>query len=962
MARSRKCLRGLFSVALQLLRHVSRAWNRPLALKSAGYGAAVATGSDSARAFLEEPDDKFKYNGCCRAGAPSRERNLSMKKMIWPVLVLILAGCSSQVQKTPVTGFSTAGHTVYDLRPATVEPAGGRVVITAAYDGSVLCYRASGELLWQASAGGSFPLDMAVADIDGDNLDETLIASADGSLYAIDHDGQPLWKFVRTPPLYRVCVARSRSGAPVILTGGVEQVLYALSPAGKILRSLKLEHVIRHLRAGNILGDGRQYAAVSTATSGLSGDLSLLLIAPENLKILWRKSNLGSFAHNSGKRFFSMVVFDRDGDGKEEIILSNSWGEHGHIFGFNYRGDLIMDSSDQRIPSIPYRMNLLSHVKLPDGSDEFLLGLFGNILIVYNTDGSCREVLKGRYAFSNGAFDPETAAYYMGSSVSGGDGVYALHLDRPGWRRAFETIRPAGKLARIERNLAVLKRQVREFRPPAYQQVPRKTIVVGKQPAGSSYEHVAFVSQVTLSEKYENRDELWCRYLDRRRKYDHTADEIIAIARRKEQAGEDFIVWAGHGRAVYMRPQTLKRMLDAAPGHLQGFLFAEMEQVDRDMREVVRRILLPLAEQCRRHGEKKIIFLNKNIFWNGSCYLPLWKEVLLNRKYRNVFVPALEETNSRTQEQSLMGRVGLWLNGSFDHWSCRAVTDNAVWDRMWEWSSQQVATHQLRQLVSRASLGADIFFVAIHQGEFSAEIGRTFLPFYEMLEKGILQVPARDELLSVPDVFVAMKTPPSPVFIAHGINGHRYNYPRDDHSALVFDRLDCYWGGAPLPDHDLGKYGMGVSRRMCNFLPKMPFGLIAILPDETGSALPPRFREKISTDGQFWFDDEGRRREPGVDQGTVEAKLRESADRLPLRVTGDVSWSTVRINANHVRVVLVDSGYLDPADREAEILLQHVRGVRCMDILSGKQLRIENNRIRLRVPAGTLRICDISSE
>ncbi|MEI6176152.1 MAG: hypothetical protein WCS43_04605 [Verrucomicrobiota bacterium] len=39
-----------------------------------------------------------------------------------------------------VSLFSTGGHTVYHLRPATVERGGGRVIISAAYDGSVLCH------------------------------------------------------------------------------------------------------------------------------------------------------------------------------------------------------------------------------------------------------------------------------------------------------------------------------------------------------------------------------------------------------------------------------------------------------------------------------------------------------------------------------------------------------------------------------------------------------------------------------------------------------------------------------------------------------------------------------------------------------------------------------------------------------------------------------------------------------
>ena len=35
------------------------------------------------------------------------------------------------------------------------------------------------------------PFDLAVADIDSDGMDEALVASGDGALYAVDHDGRP---------------------------------------------------------------------------------------------------------------------------------------------------------------------------------------------------------------------------------------------------------------------------------------------------------------------------------------------------------------------------------------------------------------------------------------------------------------------------------------------------------------------------------------------------------------------------------------------------------------------------------------------------------------------------------------------------------------------------------------------------------------------------------------------------
>jgi len=876
------------------------------------------------------------------------------------ILLLIGIGIYGQQGVSSLEGamrsFSTGGHTVYHIKPATVTQNRVRSLISAAYDGHVLCHAVNGDLIWKAQTGGGFPFDLCVADIDRDGFDEALVASADGNLYALDHDGRRLWTFESKPPLFQVCVAQLPDGDSVILTGGVEQVLYALDPAGKIRHTLKTRHCIRHIRAGNILGTGQDYAAVATTSRGLSGNLSLLLVDPETLEVRWEKKNLGTHAHNSGKRFFSMVILDMDKDGKDEILLSNSWGENGKIFAFDHRGEEVFTKSDRRIPNVSYRMNLLSHVRLP--SDEFVIGHFGNVLIIYNLDGSFREVITGRYSYTNSAYDEETRTLYMSSAVSGGDGIHALRLDQPGWQQAFEEAQSIGKLAQIENNMETLKSQIARFKRPAYQTDPRDVEIISRSPDDREYQHLKFVRGLALSQKFENRDELWCRDIDRRRKYDKTADEIVDIAKRVESQGRDFVIWSGHGHAVHMPLSTLERVLHAAPEHLWGFEFAEMEGVDENMQEVVEQILLPLAKLCRKHG-KKIIFRNKNIFYNGTCYVPFWKKVLLDKRYADVFIPALEETNCRTQELSLVGRVGLWQTGSFNHWSCRMVTDNANWDRMWEWAGQQVLSHHLRHLISRASLGADVFLNSIHQGPFTAGLYEQLTPFYDMLEKGIIHVPRRDELLSISDVCLGMKSPPSDVYIRHGINGHNYRYPNDDHSYMVFDRLDCYWGGAPLLPHDFSCYALNVQRRMCNFLPDLPHGIVAIVPDDS-SLTDSRFNVKFTTDGRYFYDENGSRREAAEYRQVLETALQEASERLPVRVTGDVHWSVVRIDPAHVRVILVDPGYLTPADRDAEILLQNLDGTNCVDILSGENLPIEDNRIRVHVPMGIARIVDIT--
>lgn len=876
------------------------------------------------------------------------------------VFTALFSGCSSSGKMNKDADFSTGGNPVYHLKTGNLKY-GKKAVITASTDGEVRCFTPAGVLIWKAGTSGGFPFDLCVTDIDHDDLDEVLVASGNGKLFAFDNDGKPLWIFSEVPPLYQVSVAINSDGEAAIFTGGVEQVLYKLSPKGEVLGNITTDHCIRHIRTGKILKKDADFIAMTTASSGLFGNLKLFLIDPENLKIVWVKDKLGRSLANTGRRFFSMLIKDVTSDGLDEILLTGGWGENGIVYAFGQKGEILYSKTDEKIPNIAYRMNLLKSAELPD--DNFILGHFGNVLIVYELDGTCREVIRGKYSFADSYFDKDLKTLFMGSSVSGGNGIYAFRLDSPGWQEKFAEVNPVGRLADIERNLAVLDQQIRDFIPPAYQPLPRKTIVISPNPLKVDYQNISFNEAVTLSQKIENREDLWCRERDQRRPYNLSSEEIVSIIKEKEAAGNDFVIWAGHGSAMHFPLSTFEKIIQAGPKHLKGFIFAEMTSVDRHMQEVVTKIILPLAGLCKQYN-KVIILRNKNIFWNGACYLPLWKKILFDEKYRAVFIPGLEETNSRTQELSLAGRIGLWQMGYFDHWLGRVTTDNVNSDRMFEWGGQQVINHHLRNLVSSASLGADVFYNTLDITDLSLETQKDtsvlymqLVPFYEMINKGIIHIPARNELLSVSDVALGMTDNPSNVFITTGTNGHKYAFPSDVQKEMVFGRLNPYWSCSSIDTFDYSWYAFNVKLRMANFLPETPYGMTCIIPAETKTG--ERFKKIITTDGEYFFDEQGKQYSASDYKPVVQSALEEGAGRLPVLVRGKVHWSVVKLDDKHLRITLIDPGYLDPAEREAEIVLQHVSGISCIDILSRISLPVNDGKIALTVPAGIFRIVDV---
>ena len=152
---------------------------------------------------------------------------------------------------------------------------------------------------------------------------------------------------------------------------------------------------------------------------------------------------------------------------------------------------------------------------------------------------------------------------------------------------------------------------------------------------------------------------------------------------------------------------------------------------------------------------------------------------------------------------------------------------------------------------------------------------------------------------------------------------------------------------------------MNLRRRVSNFLPETPYGLVTMIPDDTRLE-GTRFQRKFTTDGQYFYDSNGARKTAPEYKSTVEGALRKAALSLPVSVEGEVHWSAVRLDGHHIRVTLVDPGYYVPADRDAKIVVGHLIASSFTDILSREKLPVRAGKVPLRIPAGSVRIVDIT--
>jgi lambda-carrageenase len=896
----------------------------------------------------------------------------SARLLLWCVCSMCIV---SLAHAQPVlTSFPTGGKPIYHLRPASIDDSGKRVIVSAAMDGMVLCHTYEGKLLWKSQTGGFFPFDLAVGDGDGDGFDEAFVASADGGLYAFDHDGKNMWQFKTDAPLYQVCLARTESGEMRILAGGIEKVLYCLSPAGEVLRTVSTDVLIRGIRAGRFRGSKGQQIALINARNGRD-QFFLNLLDPETLEPLWNAPIALTETRRDfpNLRIFSVVPMDLDGDGAEEIVMSLASGTSADIGAYNGNGELVpMQRTDATRRQL-YRMNLLAPVNTGALGERGIIGLHGLDLEVYNLDGSLRSLHRDIQPYSNIAFDAETATCLFGSNISGDDGITLVRIDQENWQEAMLNAPPAtGKLSQVMRNHALLAKQAQQFKAPSYQPSPRHVMAVVQQTpeevetrfkTGRPHDNVQYVSYFTFHEKPDDMGAYRKRHGEssyRGKASFQTREEILADARKMEAAGQDFFIQAGHGRPYgmdyYISLETIAELLKIAPETLQGFVFAENEPRNEAMKRAVETELQPMAGLCREYGGKKILLRNQNIFWNGVCYLDVWNDTLLQGKYPDIFTPSMEETACRTQEMSLSGRVGLWMTGHFTQHSARVVHDNATFSRCWEYGRQNFVSHFFRALALQSSLGADIFHINT-----GPEGHEQLLPLFDLLERGAILVPQREEIVSISSLCLGM-TEPSERFIFHGTNAHNASVYEPNQPPLVFERMDSFWAGAPIPEHCFSNYGFGCRSRSLNFLPTLPYGLVTMIPDNTDLSRYPMFKNKITTNGEFWFDAEGKQHDAVEYKPVVEQALKEAAAQLPVRVEGDAAWSAVRVSPRHIRVLLLDSGYIDPADRDASIIPQTIKAIGCRDILSGEKIHLKDGKFSLRVPMGSLRICDIEHE
>jgi hypothetical protein len=250
---------------------------------------------------------------------------------------------------------------------------------------------------------------------------------------------------------------------------------------------------------------------------------------------------------------------------------------------------------------------------------------------------------------------------------------------------------------------------------------------------------------------------------------------------------------------------------------------------------------------------------------------------------------------------------------------------------------------------------------------------------WELVAQGALYVPKREEIVSFSPVFLSM-IQPDEHYLEEAEN-HKfsifYNREFEENNPFVFSRMNASWMAAPVTQWDFSRYASGVTDRRQNFIPTFPNGTVLITPPQNGvfanpsaprgkltDHLHPMYRDTMTeciTDGRYYYSQDGTRK-IAADQGykMVEAAIENSAERLPLTVSGGVAWSCAHTSPTHLRLTLIDSGYLNPQERTAQVQFRAVTPTRMVDLLDGKTFDLTDpTAVFVDVPLGLFRFIDI---
>ena len=256
--------------------------------------------------------------------------------------------------------------------------------------------------------------------------------------------------------------------------------------------------------------------------------------------------------------------------------------------------------------------------------------------------------------------------------------------------------------------------------------------------------------------------------------------------------------------------------------------------------------------------------------------------------------------------------------------------------------------------------------------------------YLELIDKEALFVPQRNEIVSLSPVHLSI-TEPDERYLVESEN-HKwsvwYDKKTEENNPMVFSHMNASWLGGALTPWDFSRYASGVIDRRLNPIPSWPNGTVLITPIQNGPLadknavignmvdyLHPMYKDimqEFITDGRDYISIDGKKRFKADEYyTTVEKAIKDGVNKLPVVVTncndaGQVGWVVAQVSPTHLRLTLVDGGFLNPRDQKVKVTFNGVEVVEMFDILDNTNYSIgASNEVEVDVPCGMFRFIDI---
>ena len=84
---------------------------------------------------------------------------------------------------------------------------------------------------------------------------------------------------------------------------------------------------------------------------------------------------------------------------------------------------------------------------------------------------------------------------------------------------------------------------------------------------------------------------------------------------------------------------------------------------------------------------------------------------------------------------------------------------------------------------------------------------------------------------------------------------------------------------------------------------------------------------------------------------------------MPLTVSGEVAWVVAQTSPTHLRLTLIDGGYINPSDKTATVTFHTVKPTKMTDLLSKETFALAHpSAVTVNIHCGLFRFIDIELE